>query len=226
MNFTQPWGFSKLDVFRSCPRKFKYQFIDKLPQGSSPAMERGARIHDELEGYLRGWQPQPPAEVMTTGWGEEFEKLKAEKSLVCEQALGLTKNWSKLPDWFGKATWLRAKMDAQYIKSSVAVVIDFKTGKFRVPSEEQVLLYSVVGQAILPGINEAQAEFWYVDQKHDTKESRHVKFYTNKELMEARKYFEGEAEKMYNERRWGAKPSSNNCRWCPYSKSKGGPCEF
>ena len=53
--FKDPWGYSKLETFEKCPQKFKYQFIDKLPQPGSAAMERGSKMHESIESYLNGW---------------------------------------------------------------------------------------------------------------------------------------------------------------------------
>ena len=53
--FTDPVGFSKLDSYRECPQKFHFQFVQKLPQPGSPAMERGSRMHESCEMYLNGW---------------------------------------------------------------------------------------------------------------------------------------------------------------------------
>ena len=50
--FNDAIGFSKLDCFRACPQKFRFQFIDKIPQPGSAAMERGSKIHDEAEAAI------------------------------------------------------------------------------------------------------------------------------------------------------------------------------
>ena len=100
-NFKDAWGFSKLDTYRTCPAKFKFQFIDKLPSGSSPAMERGTKMHQNIESYLNGWVTTLIPEVIS--WKEAIDALK-EKDFKAEQALGFDKNWNLLPDWFGKQT--------------------------------------------------------------------------------------------------------------------------
>ena len=134
MKFTDAWGFSKLDTYRACPAKFAFQYIKKLPSPGSPAMERGSKMHENIESYLNGWVQELMPEVMA--WKDSLDELK-EKDFKAEQALGFDKDWNKLPDWFHKSTWLRVKMDASYVEGDKGSAIDFKSGKYRVPSTER-----------------------------------------------------------------------------------------
>ena len=216
-NFKDAWGFSKLDTYRTCPAKFKFQFIDKLPSGSSPAMERGTKMHQNIESYLNGWVTMLIPEVIS--WKEAIDALK-EKDFKAEQALGFDKNWNLLPDWFGKQTWLRVKIDASYIEGSKGTAIDFKSGKYRIPSKEQVELYAIGLHAANPSLMEVSAEFWFLD----TGET-YERTYTVKELLDLRKKYEQYVAPIYADETWTPTPS-NECRWCSYSRTKNGPCKF
>lgn len=218
MKYSDAWGFSKLDCFRTCKRKFKYQFIDKLPQGESPALKRGSEIHEGIESWLRGWQSALPEAAEK--WRDPLQQLKEQGTLQSEQALGFNKDWTKRKDWFGKDCWLRVKMDAYYFGAEELVAIDFKTGKYRVPSTDQIELYACAGIELAPHVKQVRAEFWFIDT-----EETYTKIYTKDEVLEARKRFEKAVIPMYMEEDWAASPS-RECRWCPYSKSKGGPCEY
>jgi CRISPR/Cas system-associated exonuclease Cas4 (RecB family) len=217
MAYTEPIGFSKLDVFRECPQKFKFQFIDKLPQPSSPAMDRGSEVHSNIESYLNGWTDKllPPAD----SWKDELDALKTHDTKG-EQPIGLSKDWVRLPNWFDKHTWLRIKIDAYYIVPPTIYVIDFKTGKFRQPSTEQVELYALAGLSLNPAIEQAIAEMWYLDA-HDV----YTRVYTKDELLALRPKYENMFGTLSNNEVWNPTPS-NNCRWCPYSKTKDGPCKY
>lgn len=219
INFVEPWGFSKLDVFRTCPAKFKYQFIDKLPQDSSPAMDRGDKMHKNIESYLKGWTNELIEE--NSEWKIHFDELKKE-DFRGEQALGLDKNWKVLKNWFGKDVWVRIKMDAYYLDpvEKAVVVIDFKSGKYRVPSTDQIELYAIAGLSLFPDIQKVRAEFWFLDQM-DT----YMKTYSAEQLVELRKKYENDAARIYTEQAWTPTPSSE-CRWCSYSKHKGGTCKY
>ena len=215
--FNQPWGFSKLDVFRICKAKFKAQFIDKLPQGDSPAMKRGGDIHENIEMYLNGWTKELRPDVHE--WKEALDSLKT-KDFKGEQSIGIDKQWKLLPDWFGKTTWLRVKMDAYYVEDTKMTVIDFKSGKYRVPSNDQIELYAVAGISINPEIQEVRAEFWFIDA-----DEVYGRTYTRAELLELRKKYETASAPLYTEEAWAPEPSSE-CRYCPYSRTKGGRCKY
>ena len=217
--FDQPWGFSKLDTFRECPAKFKYQFIEKRPQQTSPALERGSKMHDDLEAFLRGWISTPPDSALE--WKEQLEALK-KLDVITEQSWGFTKDWLKLPDWFHKDTWLRAKADAHYLKDGgdTLIIIDFKSGQYRVPSTEQIELYAIAGLSVYPNVKKVIAQFWFIDA-NDTYERE----YTALHLIELRRKYEDYVKPIYTETAWEPQPS-RGCKWCSYSISRGGPCRF
>lgn len=215
--FKDPWGFSKLDVFRLCKAKFKYQFLDKLPQPSSPALERGGVLHQAIESYLNGWSKTLPDELLE--WQEAFDELKT-KNFWGEQAIGIDREWNLLPDWFNKKTWLRVKMDAYIREPEEMVVIDFKSGKYRVPSTDQIELYAIAGLSIAPTTKKVTAEFWFLDTK-----DVYTREYSRDELIELRKKYEAESETMYTNEVWAPEPSQE-CRWCPYSRTKNGLCKY
>src|SRR6185436_12572587 len=135
---------------------------------------------------------------------------------------GLDKTWKPLKDWFHKDTWLRAKMDAKNYADTTKhlAVVDFKSGNYRIPSDEQIELYVLVGVAQHPEAETATAEFWFID-----KDDVYSKTYKAAEFPALRTKFEGLANKLYNTQVWMEEPS-RECKWCPYSKSRGGPCKF
>jgi hypothetical protein len=216
--FTQPWGWSKLDVFRTCKKKFEFQFIEKIPEPGNDAMKRGGDIHETLEAYLQGWISDLP--VGLVDWKDRLDELKR-SNFTAEQAIGLDKDWKVLQDWFQKTVWLRAKMDAKVLRPDDTLsVIDFKTGRYRIPHEDQVELYAVVGHALHPHIKSATAEYWFIDANDSWS-----KTYTAEELLALRKKYEAEAQKIYDTQVWSESPS-RDCKWCTYSKSKGGKCRY
>lgn len=217
--FKDPWGFSKLDTYRECPAKFKFQFIEKRPQPTSPALERGAKMHDDIEAYLRGWITALPSELLE--WKDAFEDLK-KLGVVTEQAWGFDQAWAKLSDWFQKDTWLRAKSDAHYLKDNgeTLVIIDFKSGQYRVPSTEQIELYAIAGLSVYPAVKRVTAQFWFIDANNT-----YDREYTAEHLIQLRKKYEDYVKPIYAETVWNPTPS-RACKWCTYSISRGGPCRY
>lgn len=215
--FTGAWGFSKLDKYRECPAKFYYEFIKKMPSKSSPAMERGQKMHENIESYLNGWVSELMPEV--AAWKEALDALR-EKDFKAEQALGFASDWSKLPDWFGPTTWLRVKMDASYKEGTRGTAIDFKSGKYRIPSTEQIELYGIGLHAANPELAEVDTEFWFLDTGEIYKRT-----YPAAQLLTLRKKYERYVEPLYADEVFAPTPS-NNCRWCNFSKTKNGPCKY
>lgn len=180
-------------------------------------MERGSKMHENIESYLNGWITTliPDNERFQ----EAIDALKT-KDFKAEQALGFDKDWNKLPDWFGKNTYLRVKMDASYKEGTIGKAIDFKSGRYRVPSTEQIELYAIGLHAANPELEEVSAEFWFLDTG-----DVYERTYKADELLKLRKKYEGYVAPMYGEETWPPEPS-NECRWCSYSRTKNGPCKF
>ena len=219
VKFTQPWGWSKLDVYRACPKQFMYKFIEKRPEPGSPAMERGSKIHNALEQYVNGWTPDMPAEI-NSFWKPHLKRLKA-LGPKTEANWGIDKNWKPLANWFEPTTWCRAKSDVYYMEKATLVLIDFKTGKYRVPSDDQIKLYGTVGHAMLPMVETVRTSFWFVDQA----EAPHEQVFKVEDLTRMRGYFNKEAALLYKDRSFKEKPGQA-CRYCPFSRQKNGPCKY
>ena len=220
MKFDDAWGFSKLDTYWTCPQKFEAQFIKKLKymnQGGA-AMDRGSKIHADIESWLNGWAQELPVEAQLH-FLTRFTDLKA-CDFKAESAWGFNKDWSKRSDWFGKECWLRVKLDAHYTAGAYGVVIDFKTGKYRVPSVEQVELYALSAFCVYPELEEIDAEFWFIDTGEVYK-----KTFTNSEVPALKKKYEDYVKPLYADDTWSPRPS-NECRWCAHSKTKGGSCVY
>ena len=215
--FTQPWGFSKLDTYRKCEKQFFYQYVEKLPSPNNAAMERGGKMHENIEMYLNGWTSDLLSSVES--WKVALDALKT-KNFQAEQALGFSKAWALLPDWFHRDTWLRAKMDAKYLDGDKLTVIDFKSGKYRIPSDDQVELYAIAGSSMHPEAQTVSAEFWFLDTGEV-----YQREYTKAALLGLRKKYEQAAAALYVDTVWEPRPSAV-CRYCTYSRTKGGPCKY
>lgn len=216
--FKGPWGWSKLATYRECPQRFKYLYIDKLKEPESEALKRGSEVHDILEKYLNGWSTtQPPVHP---AWMPRIEAIKA-KGPKTEAAWGLDKAWKPLRDWFQPTVWLRAKSDWYHVEGTELVLGDWKTGKYRVPSPDQVLLYAVAGYSMVPGIKSVRTSMCFVDQPEPPHEDR----WSASQLAKARKAFTAKVAPLYKDTHWMPTPGSH-CRYCPFSRQKNGPCQY
>lgn len=214
--YSDAWGYSKVACFKECEKKFEFQFIDKLASGGSAAMDRGAELHKSCEAYVNGWDKE--LDPALSNWQEALDDLKTKKAMT-ERAWGFNDKWEPLPNWFGKDCWLRAKSDAHYIEGTTVVIIDYKSGKFKIPPIEQVELYAICGHAVYPEATDVRAEFWFLDHGQV-----HVVNYTAAHLLLLRKKYEDMVKPMYEAEVFEANPS-RDCGWCNYSRTKGGLCD-
>ncbi|MFP4312153.1 MAG: RecB family exonuclease [Nitriliruptoraceae bacterium] len=44
-------SFSRIDRYRTCPRSFRYRYLDRLPEQPSPHLSFGSSVHAALEAY-------------------------------------------------------------------------------------------------------------------------------------------------------------------------------
>jgi len=81
-------SFSRVDSYQTCPLRFRFAYVDKLPTKPSPHLSWGTSIHTAIEGWWDSKLPEaPPVEVLLRrlydGWDDSgfagmprAEKLK------------------------------------------------------------------------------------------------------------------------------------------------------
>jgi len=97
------WSFSKLDDFEKCKAKAKFKHIDRIPEPERPlppgktehANDRGTRVHDNAEQYVRGDIDElcPEAEKH---FGPQLDLLRV---LYAEGSVSLEGEWAMNRDW-------------------------------------------------------------------------------------------------------------------------------
>ncbi len=55
-------SFSRIDTYQTCPRQFRYRYIDRLPGKPAPALSFGTSVHDALERFYDRKLPVEPSE--------------------------------------------------------------------------------------------------------------------------------------------------------------------
>lgn len=54
-------SFTRVDTFERCPRRFRYQYVDGLPQRPAPQLSFGSSVHDVLEWVYDRKLPELPS---------------------------------------------------------------------------------------------------------------------------------------------------------------------
>lgn len=212
------WSYSRYAQYNKCPAAAKYKFLDKLPEPPSPAMERGNQIHKLAENYTKGIIKPLPPELRL--YKHEFEILKKGKPMV-EETFAFRSDWTETMwnDWNGCA--VRIKVDAALPDEDLLYIIDHKTGKPKDGYEEQLSLYALGGFLKFPHIEKVSTQLWYLDDPSPPV----VLEYTKDQMKQLQEDWDAKVRPMLNDTRFSPKPG-NHCRWCAFSKSKGGPCKF
>lgn len=225
------WSHSRLNVFEQCKRRAKLAFIDRIPEPPRPlppgktehANDRGTRIHEAAELYVKGNIELIPE---LGEFREEFEALRA---LFRAGKVSLEGEWAVDADWMpvhwkSDDVWARIKLDAFVtLTPSHGVVIDYKTGKLKgneVKHMEQGQLYQLAAFMRHPEMQTIDVEFWYTDLPDLT----HVKYSKKQGLRFLRSYNE-RGGKMVSATEFPPSPSIFNCKWCPYGPEGTGHCD-
>jgi len=219
------WSFSRLSDYEDCPFKAKLKHLDKKREPDSPAMKRGTDIHADAQRFSIGADKVLPESLKL--FADEFKGLRKRKStLAVEQQVAFNAKWEPV-DWFSPEAWVRVVLDCTFdatFKGSglVRVVIDYKTGKIREESLEQLDLYAIASFSNEGGakIKRCDAELWYLDAGEIKDRS-----YTREGAEALKKTWGKRVAPMMADTTFKPKPG-NACRWCFHSKSKGGPCKY
>lgn len=113
------WSHSKLVDFEQCRRKAKLKHIDRIPEPERPlppgktehANDRGTRVHDNCEQYVRGQIDELCSEA-NKHFGPQIDLLRvlyAEGLVSLEGEWGMSQDWEPHP-WNGQ--WEEISADA------------------------------------------------------------------------------------------------------------------
>lgn len=156
----QPYSFSKISTYKGCPRKFKYQYIDKIGKyEDSPALIKGRTVHYLIENSQLS--PEEYSDEMkqniqdypgTLDIKKNFEEsdlgkkylLDIDKTAIQEFKIGLSNSLE--PAEYAKESLFNGIIDYICVKDGVLYLCDFKTGRYkevRFQDYSQLLYYAI-----------------------------------------------------------------------------------
>lgn len=213
--------FSRLRDSETCGLQFQLRHIEKRKEPDNAAFAKGSRVHDHIEQFLKGRVQTLPDEAERLA--KKLIWLKKQPGLRGEEAWGFDAEWAPLPvtGYFSKFDYVRAKVDALLPKGPLATVIDFKTGRVRETDVDQVRFYALLTLLRERKVARAALQVWYVEHgKIDE-----FKTIERKELDLLKDHYVKRIQKMLNKTDFKPQPGMH-CRWCSFSKHKGGPCAY
>lgn len=209
-------------TYEKCPRRFKYQYVDKLPQlpedtATSPLV-RGRRVHSEIELYIKG-EGQLTHEIKPF-----VEQLDYARELFVDGVVNVEESWLHGEDWQPcekKDVWLWAVLDLciRDEAEKTIVVVDHKTGKAAkkiVEYVQQGQLYAALAALRYKWVQTIYVEFWCIDDK----EIRLFE-YTREEALRFLTYFQNRVNRLYAEKYYPPRPNIMHCSYCPFGKKHG-----
>lgn len=228
------WSYSRYDLHRRCPKAFKYKHLDKLPEPSSEAMARGNSVHKLLEKYvlLRHEGKKPPMLKVkgSNPWDgkliQPFLSTAVKPDTRSEQQIAFDAKW-QLCDWRDwDRCYLRVQVDLSYYpRMNENVTVDYKTGKVKPEEhEEQLTLYALTRMLLEPHLKKVTTGPWYVDHEAEPRLQSVFTGGAKKHVQRLKVYWDRAITPLQRDKKFKATPSPRACRWCPFGKSKGGPC--
>jgi len=205
------YSFSRIKTFEECPLKFRYRYVDELPQMATEAMTFGKNIHEAVATALEG---KPDFSHFDSDQMNEVKQMVqtavdyvGERTVVsCEKPFGVTKLFQPFP--FSDA-YYRGIVDAVVFSPDTGMeIIDFKTNGINY-SKDQLLLYALL----------AGTEFNVLPEKITYLSLRFGKVQTWKidfmELVEFKENLAKRVSRIENETEFKPNPGEH-CSFCSY----------
>lgn len=219
------WSYSRLRDYRKCPFYAKCKHVDRMKEPGSPAMERGSTIHSLAEHFVKKDATRKKCPPELAAFEEEFRQLQKRNTIV-EENWAFTNQWTET-GWFDGNAWCRVKVDLCFQRLDVnhLVVIDHKTGKVGGLNdyEEQAKLYATAGLIKFPTVDAVDPRLWYLD--HGVEVPEEEVLFERAQLPDLIAYWNKATKVMLADTTFKPRPN-DTCRWCHFSKAKGGPCKF
>ncbi len=212
-------SYSAISTWESCPKSYRYSYVEGLPSPSGPAAARGSRLHAAVEKYLKGKLPEEKLPIDFWRIRNQLSTFKALKARA-EEEWNVTANWRVCKPSDPKI-WLKAIIDIHYVVSQTLHVVDLKTGQIYQEHVDQLQIYAILGMVKYPKVTQVCVSGLYADQGR----TDHEAVYKRKMLPHLQSHWSERGEAVLKDKLYVAKPSMDNCKWCPYNQKKGGPCQ-
>ena len=225
------WSFSKLMKYESCAFHFKLAHIERLPElpkAKNNPMERGNRIHTNLELFVKGEGTLHDNEARAIKQFEDplihLQTLYAGGQATAEDNWWFNKDW----DVCGRnEVWLWSKLDFNVMDevNAHSIVGDYKSGKSGYKTAEhiqQIQLYAAVTAVRQEWADTITGELWYVDEGWVRSAT-----YTREAALSFVGRFDRRVERLYADKFFKPNANKMTCKYCPYGKANGtGACPY
>jgi RecB family exonuclease len=223
-------SFSRLQNFEKCRYLAKLMYIDKVPEPARPLPpgkteqpnDRGSRVHDAAEMYVRGGVELIPELAKFKDQFDELRELYKLGQVHLEGEWAVNLEWEPVA-WSSDDAWCRMKLDALVVSEDGGYgrVIDYKTGKRQgneIKHTEQGQIYQLATFLRFPEITDLTVEFWYTDL-----DEVDVKNYSRIQGIQYFNKYNNRLLAISTATEFPPNPNAFSCRWCPYNSNA---CDF
>ncbi|NMB56744.1 ATP-dependent helicase [Candidatus Beckwithbacteria bacterium] len=229
-------SYSQIDVYKTCPLKYKYAYVLQVPVKIHNAFSYGTTIHNTLQQFhkfeMAGQEMDLPTLLTTyeknfNGLGykspehkqKQYEQGKKSLALYYQnfrnqfigRPLALEKKFRINIDGIS----LVGRIDRIDKTDGTLELIDYKTGKLKdqktVDKDAQLTIYAMASQALFGKAPEVLS-LYFVDVGKKVSTVR-----KEKQIEKKKKEIE-ETILEIKQAKFGAKPSIQNCKYCPYNE--------
>jgi hypothetical protein len=212
------WSLSSLGLYEKCGFKYRLKYVEKIKEVRSDSASRGVDNHAIVENFLKGAIPSLPDEL---GFYRTFLEGLRSYEIYPEHKISLRRDWTPTT-WGAPDSWYRGVLDLKLVEreKNQAVVYDWKTGKIYPDHDDQKSLYSIAVLSEQPALYQVRAVHVYLD-RHDSRE----KTFHRDQVHDMRKQWEARVQRLEQDPVYIPNPGWH-CKYCSFSRAKGGPCQF
>lgn len=216
------FSYSKWATYQQCPAKFKYSYIDKLPRTPpGPAAQRGNDIHNSVEQFMLGNNERLHDDIHSS-FGQWLYSIRETTNTQPELKFTLDKDWNFINHNSKEDTYVTGFIDLCTDEEDDNVhIYEWKTGRVYDSHIEQRFLYGTIGLLLFPKCNSVTVHGVYFDQK----KSPPPNTYHQETLDYSIETWDKRFSKVEQDEDYNPNPNFL-CKYCDFSKDKGGPCPF
>lgn len=204
------WSFTSLEHSEQCLRSYhEIRVLKNFKQKEGEDLLWGNRVHAAFAEALVKSTALPLGMELWEPLVAQFRGLKG--TLFVEQQMALTAGFQPC-EWFDKATWVRAIIDALWLDGPVAKAVDWKTGK-RKPKSEQLALSALQIFHHHPEVQEVRTMFVWLKTMETDQEK-----YTRAQIPELWQLFATALQHLkyaFDHDEWPATTSGLCAQYCP-----------
>lgn len=216
-------SYTQWSIFKSCGAKYEYQYVQRLPMPErAAAADRGVNIHGEVEKIIKGEADEFPLEMAQFADYAPFFRQLRDLGAIAEYPFVMDDQWKDVMDGAPEHRWIRGFIDiiVPPKEPGPLYIYELKTGKEYQDHVDQRHFYGTVALSLFPKATESVVIGTYLDQG----ENRQNKY--PRSMLRTYHYMWNNRLKQLEMPEAYIPNPGVHCRWCPFSKDKGGPCKF